>query len=72
MDGPAFYRAIQRDQPRLGTRIVFMTAHERLGEYARFVREMRAPVLRRPFYQEELIATLSRMIRPAHVGQLNG
>ncbi|SRR5712691_6725062 len=64
MDGHEFYRVVQSRYPDVARRIVFMTAHANLDEYASFVREVHAPVLRKPFYVEELREALSRMIGP--------
>lgn len=64
MDGPALYREIQRVHPDVAQRIVFMTAHTNLEDYAEFIREVRAPVLKKPFYLDELRDALARMIGP--------
>ena len=54
MNGPAFYREIQRRYPGAGLRIIFMTVHAELQEYAPFLTDVGAPVLRKPFSIEEL------------------
>jgi CheY-like chemotaxis protein len=54
MDGPAFYREVRSRYPGAGLRIIFMTAHAELQEYARFLTDVGAPVLRKPFSIEEL------------------
>lgn len=54
MNGPAFYREIQSRYPGAGSRIIFMTAHAELPEYASFLTAVGAPVLRKPFSIEEL------------------
>jgi CheY-like chemotaxis protein len=54
MNGPDFYREIRSRYPGAGLRIVFMTAHAELQEYAPFLTEVGAPVLRKPFFIEEL------------------
>jgi CheY-like chemotaxis protein len=53
-----------RIDTRMPPHAVFMTAQANLEEYAPFVSEVRAPVLRKPFCQEEFRAMLSRMIGP--------
>ncbi len=53
MNGPAFYREV-RSRPGAGLRIIFMTAHAELQEYAPFLTDVGAPVLRKPFSIEEL------------------
>lgn len=64
MDGPELYRQVQRQYPDLARRIVFMTAHANIEEYASFTREVRAPVLKKPFYLEDLRDVIARMIGP--------
>ena len=54
MNGPAFYREIRSRYPGAGLRIIFMTAHAELHEYAPFLTDVGAPVLRKPFSIEEL------------------
>jgi len=64
MDGPAFYRKLRGDHPRLAGRVVFMTAHARDDEYASFIREVGVNLLRKPFPRGDLDATLGRMMGP--------
>src|ERR1700740_251994 len=45
MDGPAFYREVQRTHPEAVTKIAFMTANRDFDEFANFLREVNAPVL---------------------------
>jgi len=54
MNGAAFYREVRSRYPGAGLRIVFMTAHAELEEYAPFLADVRGPVLRKPFSIEEL------------------
>ena len=54
MNGPAFYREVRSRYPGAGLRMIFMTAHEELLEHAPFLRDVGAPVLRKPFSIEEL------------------
>jgi CheY-like chemotaxis protein len=42
MDGPAFHRQMRTEHPELAERIVFMTAHAKIDEYAAFLRDARA------------------------------
>ncbi len=64
MDGPTLYRKIQAEHPDLVSRIVFMTSHAQNDEYAAFVRDVRAPLLSKPFPREDLDETLGRMMGP--------
>jgi len=54
MNGPAFYREVRSRYPGAGSRIIFMTAHAELQEYAPFLADVGGPVLRKPFSIEEL------------------
>ena len=54
MNGPTFYREVRSRYPGAGLRIIFMTAHAELQEYAPFLTDVGAPVLRKPFSIEEL------------------
>jgi CheY-like chemotaxis protein len=64
MDGPAFYREVQRHFPDAVSRAVFMTAHLNLDEFLPFLNEVGAPVLQKPFSVEELRATVARLVGP--------
>jgi two-component system, cell cycle response regulator CpdR len=67
MNGPAFYREVRRSHPNSATKIAFMTAHRNLDEYASFLRDVRAPVLFKPFAWAKLRETMARMLG-AHEG----
>ena len=54
MNGPTFYLEIRSRYPGAGLRIIFMTAHAELPDYASFLGDVGAPVLRKPFSIEEL------------------
>jgi CheY-like chemotaxis protein len=64
MDGPGFYREVQRRFPEATSRIVFMTAHQNVDEFIPFLNEVGAPVLQKPFSVEELRTTVSRIVGP--------
>jgi len=64
MDGPAFHRQVRDDHPEFVERIVFLTAHAKIDEYAAFVRDVGAPLLTKPFPRADLDAILGRMIGP--------
>jgi CheY-like chemotaxis protein len=64
MDGPAFYREVQQRFPDAASRIVFMTAHQNLDEFVPFLKEVRAPVLQKPFGIDDLRSTVARMVGP--------
>src|SRR6266550_5230029 len=64
MDGPAFYREVQRNFPEAAPRIAFMTAHQNLDEFVPFLNEVGAPILQKPFSTEELRAIVARIVGP--------
>ena len=64
MDGPTFYRQVQAEHPDLVERIVFMTAHLKIDEYAQFIQDVGASLLNKPFPREDLDDILGRMIGP--------
>jgi len=64
MDGPAFYREVQRNFPDAVPHIVFMTAHQSLDEFVPFLNEVGAQVLQKPFSVEELRAIVARIVGP--------
>jgi CheY-like chemotaxis protein len=69
MDGPAFYREVRAAHPDLVERIVFMTAHLKVDEYAQFIQDVGAPLLNKPFPREDLDEILGRMIGPTRPGR---
>lgn len=64
MDGPSFYRELQRTRPDLASRVVFMSAHANLDEFIPFIKDVRTPVLSKPFNMDEFRDTLARMLGP--------
>src|SRR5207245_1660838 len=57
-NGLTLYRQIMRRRPALGPRVIFVTGALERSEAAKFVRLVRAPVLRKPFDLRDLIATV--------------
>ncbi len=55
-NGLALYRQIVRRRPALGPRVIFVTGALEKSEAARIVRLVGAPVLRKPFDLDDLIA----------------
>jgi CheY-like chemotaxis protein len=64
MDGVTFYREVERRDPVMARRIVFMTLHSRSEEYRDFLRGVRAPVINKPFTLDEFCAMVARMVGP--------
>jgi len=55
---------MQAEHPELVDRIVYMTAHAGGDEYVEFIRDVRSPLLTKPFPREDLDEILARMIGP--------
>ena len=69
MDGPAFYREVQRRFPEAASRIVFMTGHLSADEFLPFLNEVGTPVLQKPFSVQRLRATVAQISpRPRGAG----
>ena len=64
MNGVAFYRAVERRNPVMARRVVFMTLHSSSDEYRDFLRGVYAPVLNKPFTLDEFRAMVARMVGP--------
>jgi CheY-like chemotaxis protein len=59
VDGQGFYQALQRCQPQLCARVVFLTGDCLTPDVQAFLAQTRAPVLTKPFTVECLRALLS-------------
>jgi CheY-like chemotaxis protein len=64
MDGQEFYEEIRRDYPQVLRRIVLITALAHSPSYGRFLREIGAPVLEKPFTIQQLRQVVTRMTGP--------
>ncbi len=62
LDGMAFYRELERGQPRLLTRIVFVSGATEPPEYASFLEETGVPVLSKPFNLEDFRRFVERFL----------
>jgi CheY-like chemotaxis protein len=67
MDGPAFYREVQQRFPDVAPRIVFMTAPHHAEDYVPFMKEVDAPVLKKPFSAEDLGFIVAKFVGPPSV-----
>jgi DNA-binding NtrC family response regulator len=63
-DGVAFHREVERRDPVMARRVVFMTLHSNAEEYRGFLRGVHAPVLNKPFTLDEFRAMVARMVGP--------
>jgi CheY-like chemotaxis protein len=65
LDGRGLYREIERRQPALLSRFIFITGAAERPEYQRFLREINVPVLSKPFD----VADLLQAVRLVLAGQ---
>ncbi|HYB70387.1 MAG TPA: response regulator [Candidatus Bathyarchaeia archaeon] len=62
MDGQAFYEEVQRDQPQVLKRIVFVTAQANSADYGPFLRTTGIPVIEKPFTLGQLRQMVGKMV----------
>src|SRR5437016_10882786 len=55
MPGDMFYRAVQRIQPRLCERFLFITAHGENPRVMEFLNQVTEMVLKKPFHLDDLL-----------------
>ena len=65
LDGPAFYRELERRNPDQARRVMFMTGGAVGAETAELLSTVRTPVLRKPLDVEEIRATVQRFFLAA-------
>ena len=63
LDGPGFYREVERRHPRLRRRFVFLTGDTLSPEITRFLENTRAVSLNKPFALEEVRRAVERAVR---------
>lgn len=61
LDGPGLYRALARRWPELARRVIFITGDALAAETSRFLADVRAPMLLKPFD----LGDLRRAVRDA-------
>jgi CheY-like chemotaxis protein len=54
LDGPGFYRELERRRPELLARIAFVTGSAQTGNMEQFLEKTGVPILYKPFRLEEL------------------
>src|SRR5262245_27049470 len=55
LDGPSLYREIERWRPALLSRFIFVTGAAEQPEHRHFLRDVTAPVVRKPFDEAALL-----------------
>ena len=63
LDGDLFYATVERANPTLAHRFVFVTGEVDEQRFQRFTDSVAAPVLRKPVPVEALLAEIERMLR---------
>jgi two-component system response regulator ResD len=63
--GDMFYIAVQRSKPHLCRRFVFTTAHRAEGHIHKFLKDVKALVVWKPFQAHELFDAIDMMARKA-------
>jgi CheY-like chemotaxis protein len=66
LDGPGFYREVERLYPHLLARMVFMTGNILTDDTADFFAATGAPCLRKPFLRDDVQRILSQVLVPVH------
>jgi CheY-like chemotaxis protein len=62
LDGPSFYREIERWQPALLSRFIFVTGAAEQSEYRHFLREVNVPFFPKPFDEADLLQAVRRVL----------
>jgi len=65
LDGPSFYRELERRNPDQARRVMFMTGGAVGAETAELLSTVRTPVLRKPLDVKEIRATVQRFFLAA-------
>lgn len=63
LDGDLFYATVERANPALARRFVFVTGEADEKRFQHFVQTIRAPVLHKPVAVETLLAEIARITR---------
>ena len=67
--GELFYCAVQRIQPHICARFVFMTGHRADEKIDAFIRQVGGVMLWKPFKQQELLHAISLVLTKAEPAQ---
>ena len=63
LEGDLFYATVERTQPALARRFIFITGVADDARFQKFVSTVDAPVLRKPVAVETLLAEIERVLR---------
>jgi CheY-like chemotaxis protein len=62
LDGDLFYKAVERNKPHLCDRFVFITGAAEDPKYSSFLKQVKAPVLRKPVHPAKLMEEVRRLL----------
>lgn len=62
LDGPGFYRELERRRPDLLARIAFVTGSAQTGNMEEFLEKTGVPILYKPFRMEQLTKLTSELL----------
>lgn len=63
LDGDLFYATVERAQPILAQRFIFVTGLADEERFQTFINTVEAPVLRKPVAVEKLLEEIARLVR---------
>lgn len=63
LDGDLFYATVERAQPALALRFIFVTGVADEERFQTFINTVEAPVLRKPVAVEKLLEEIARLVR---------
>ncbi len=63
LDGDLFYATVERAQPALAQRFIFVTGVADEERFQTFTKTVEAPVLRKPVSVEKLLEEIARLVR---------
>lgn len=63
LDGDLFYATVERAQPALAQRFIFVTGMADEDRFQTFTKTVEAPVLRKPVPVEKLLEEIARLMR---------
>lgn len=63
LDGDLFYATVERAQPALAQRFIFVTGVADEERFQAFINTVEAPVLRKPVAVEKLLEEIARLVR---------
>jgi|SRR5882724_2492433 len=72
VDGPSFYRELERRDPQLLPRVIFMTGDTLSASTREFLEQTRVPCVRKPFTLAEIRAIVQRTLQALEEASVDG